>query len=492
MKILLLIPPTDLSKSYGKLKRFSNPQPSIGIAYIAAVLRKNGHDVKVVDAYVNNHTLEEIMDMVEKYAPAVVGMSVLTPSADIVYEISRNIRTIFPHIKIVMGNMHASLFSDEVLTKGYADFVVHREGEITMLEVCDALKNDKSLEDVRGISFKKNGVIIHTPSRPYIENLDALPFPAWDLLPMDKYSTDPRTEVKRGAVEMQILATRGCPFQCTFCSSRTERSLGMKYRMRNPKLVVDEMVYLHERYGSEVFSFTDLAFPLVRTHAMELCNEIINRGLNEKIKWVTECRVKPLDEELLKFMKGAGCVRLCFGIESGNNEILKLLKKKFTVEDVRDAVKTAQRIGLQVDGMFMIGLPAETEETIKETINLAVELNIRYAIFNIFVPYPGCELWDVLMSQNKISFKRWSDFTSYPTYSGGIPVYVPDGLSKEKLMELQSWAMRRFYLRPSFIIDELMNFKFDKITHYVEGLKGLFFRSKEIRTEDSISRKNYS
>lgn len=243
--------------------------------------------------------------------------------------------------------------------------------------------------------------------------------------------------------------------------------------MRNPTLVVDEMVYLHERFGSEVFSFIDLAFPLVRTHAMELCNEIINRGLNEKIKWVTECRVKPLDEELLKFMKRAGCVRVCFGIESGNDNILNLLKKQFTVEDVRDAVKTAQRIGLQVDGMFMIGLPAETEETIKETINLAVELNIRYAIFNIFVPYPGCELWDILTKQNKISFKKWSDFTSYPTYSGGIPVYVPDGLTHEKLMGLQKYAMKRFYLRPKFVLNEIKHFKLAKIKHYISGIKGL-------------------
>lgn len=474
MKVLLLIPSTDLSKSYGTLKKFSNPQPSIGIAYIAAVLRENGYNVKVVDAYVNCYTLRDILHIIREYSPDVMGVSVLTPSADVVYEITRNIRIEFPQIKIVMGNMHASLFSEEILSNNYADIVVHREGELTMLEVCDAFKNGNPLEDIRGISLKINGVITHTPDRPYMENLDVLPFPAWDLLQMDKYSTDPRTEIKRGAVEMQILATRGCPFQCTFCSSRTERSLGMKYRMRKPKLVVDEMVYLHERYGSEVFAFMDLAFPLVRAHAVELCNEIINRGLNEKIKWFTECRVKPMDEELLKLLKMAGCVRVCFGIESGNDSILNLLKKNFTVEDVRNAVETAQRIGLQVDGMFMIGLPAETEATIKETINLAVELNIRYAIFNIFVPYPGCALWDVLMNQNKICFKSWSDFTSYPTYSGGQPVYVPDGITHEKLMSLQRYAMRKFYLRPKFIYHELKRLKLSQIKTYYIGLKGLF------------------
>jgi radical SAM superfamily enzyme YgiQ (UPF0313 family) len=478
MKVLLLIPPTDLKKSFGKLKSFSNPQPSIGIAYIAAVLRENGFNVQVVDAYVNSYTLMDIMNIIRQDTPDIIGVSVLTPSAEVVYEISRNIRITFPQIKIVMGNMHASLFSDEILSMGYADFVVHREGEITMPLLLKALENKNNLESVNGISFKKNNVLVNNPMMPHMDDLDLLPFPAWDLFPMHKYSTDPRTEVKKGTVEMQILATRGCPNQCTFCSSRTDRSLGSKYRIRNPKSVVDEMIYMHEVYENEVFSFMDLAFPLVRKHAIEFCNEIISRRLGEKFKWVTECRVKSLDDELLMFMKKAGCVRVCFGIESGNDEILKLLKKGFTTEDVRKAVRMAQKAGIEVDGMFMIGLPGETAATIAETIDFAIELNVRYAIFNIFVPYPGCELYDILKAQGKINYKRWSDFTSYPTYSGGMPVYAPDGLSKERLMELQTRAMRRFYLRPKFIINEFKNFKANKIFHYIEGFKGLLSTSQ--------------
>ncbi len=136
----------------------------------------------------------------------------------------------------------------------------------------------------------------------------------------------------------------------------------------------------------------------------------------------------------------------------------------------------AHNAGIEIDGMFMIGLPGETGEMIKETIDFAIELNVRYAIFNLFVPYPGCELWDILTSQNKITFKSWSEFTSYPTYSGGELVYVPDGLSKEKLMKLQSKAMRKFYLRPRFIINELANIKIDKIVHYLDGLKSLLLQ----------------
>lgn len=473
MKVLLLIPPTNLDKSYGTLKSFSNPQPSIGVAYIAAVLKDHGYEVEVVDAYVNQYDLSKITEIIGHHSPDIIGISVLTPSADVVYEISRNIRVIFPYIKIVMGNMHASLFSNEILSNNYADFVVHREGEFIMLELVKIIENKGNLEAVKGISFKKNGVIVHNPLRPHIDDLDSLPFPAWDLLPMDKYSTDPRTEVMKGVVERQILATRGCPNQCTFCSSRTERSLGSRYRMRSPKNIVNEIEYMDRHFDVEVFAFVDLAFPLVKHHAMAVCQEIIDRGLHKKITWTSECRVKPIDLEILAKMKESGCVRINFGIESGNDAILKMLKKNFTTEEVKKTVKIAQDVGLEVDGMFMIGLPSETEETIRETIDFAIELNVRYAIFNLFVPYPGCELWDELLSQNKISFKSWSDFTSYPTYSGGVPVYVPDGLLKEKLMRLQSKAMRKYYFRPRFVLNELKNFKTDKIPHYIEGLRGL-------------------
>lgn len=474
MKVLLLMPPTDLKKSYGELRSFSNPRPSIGIAYISAILKENGYDVKVVDAYVNGYNIVELMNIIGEYVPDIVGISVLSTSAETVYEISRNIRVKYPKAKIVMGNLHASLFSSEILSEDYADFIVHREGEFAMLELLEAFKNNGRLEAVKGISFKVKGTIVDTSPRPYIENLDQISFPSWHLFPNDKYSTDPRTEVKRGIVETQILATRGCPNQCTFCSSWTkESSGGNKYRMREPNLIIDEMVYMNKTYGSEIFSFVDLAFPLIRKHAIHFCDEIIKRRLNKKFRWFTECRVKPIDKELLALIKKAGCVRVCFGIESGNDRILEQIKKNFTKEDVRAAIRMAQKAGLIADGMFMIGLPKETEETIKETIDFAIELNVRYAIFNIFVPYPGSEIYDKLKLENKIHFKCWGDFTSYPAYGKGTPVYVPDQLIHEKLIYLQKYAMRKFYLRPKFILNEFRRLKFSQIKNYYYGLKGL-------------------
>lgn len=473
MNILLLIPPASLDLSYGQLKDFSNPQPSIGLAYIAALLRDNGFNVSALDAYVSQFGVGEILDEIKSRNVDLIGISVLTTSVDVVTELIKQIRKQIPQLKIVLGNIHASLFCDKILNDNLADFIVHREGEYTMLELVKALENGDDPRKVNGISFSDDGHIIHTPDRLFIEDLDRLPLPAWDLFPLGLYHTDPRTQVMLGKTETLILATRGCPNACTFCSSRGERALGSKYRMRSPENIVDEMEYMYNHFESRVFSFVDMAFPLKKSHAMAVFSEIIDRGLNKKIIWVTECRVKPLDLETLAMMRESGCVRMNFGIESGSDRILKLLKKGFTLDDVRRAVDMARKVGIEADGMFMMGVPTETEKDIRATIDFAIELNVRYAIFNIFVPYPGCELYDILSAQGKISFNSWAEFTSYPTYTSHKPVYVPDGLTHSQIMNLQKYAMRKFYLRPQFVYQEFKRFKPSKIKEYYHGLKGL-------------------
>jgi len=476
MKVLLLIPPTSLNYSYGRLRDFSNPQPSIGLAYIAAVLRQNGFTPQVMDCYATQMDLVSILKGIQEFRPNVIGISCLSSSYDAIKDLSLSIRKEFPEVKIVGGNLHASIFAEEMLKTRVVDYVLHGEGDYALLEFCRALSGDTPLSNVRGLSYFCDGQIVETEERPLIDNLDELPFPAWDLFPRAAYHTDPRTEVVPGQVEMQILATRGCPNACTFCSSRTRKSLGSKYRMRSPASVSDEMEFMMDKFGAQVFGFMDLSFPLVKKHAMGVFEEITKRGLHKKMKWATECRVKPLDEETVQGMHASGCVRVNFGIESGNDDILKSLKKNFCVQDVRRAVDMMYAAGIEVDGMFMLGLPGEREDQIEDTIRLAATIPLRYAIFNLFVPYPGCELYDVLSQEGKIRFTQWADFTSYGGYSGKAPVYVPDTLSTETLLRLQKSAMRRFYLRPRFIWGEMMRFRPAKLRAYLSGLKGLIQR----------------
>ncbi|MBI5625537.1 MAG: cobalamin B12-binding domain-containing protein [Elusimicrobia bacterium] len=476
MKITLLIPPTSLKKSYGSLKKFSNPQPSIGLAYIASVLEANGYQVEILDAYVGQFSLQEIVERLRR--SDVVGISSLSSTADTTYGICEALRKASPKTIIVHGNLHPSVFPDESLDGGRrGDYIVHGEGEETFLELCDHLSGRKKtdLSLIRGISRLRDGRVEKNPPRPFITALDALPYPAWHLFDLSKYSSDPRTQTGRGAKELQILGTRGCPMGCTFCSSRGIRSQGQKYRTRSPENIVAEVRAMHERFGATVFSFMDLAFPLVREHAAEFCGLMVESGLSERVRWVSEMRVKSLDAELVGLMKRAGCARVCFGIESGNDEVLARIGKNFKRSDVIRAVSLCREAGLEADGMFMMGLPGEDYARIDETVDLAVGLGLRFAIFNLFVPYPGCDLYDELKAGGEIRFNEWADFVSYPSHAGGEPVYVPKGMTKEGLMAKQREAMRRFYLRGGFVLQQLRQFRLEHVGHYLSGLKALLF-----------------
>jgi radical SAM superfamily enzyme YgiQ (UPF0313 family) len=473
MNILLLVPPTDLSKSYGGLKDFASASPSLGLAYIAAVLLANGYNVKILDAYASQSTKRDILRLVEGFHADWIGINMLTTSADVSEEIIVAIRASFPLTKIALGNVHASLFAESLLERGVADVVVHREGEETFLEYLRCMEEGGDPSQVKGISFLLDGRVHTTAPRPFLENLDSLPFPAWETFPLKEYFGDPRGELISGEPVLPFLATRGCPNKCSFCSNHTDRSMGTRYRMRSPQNIVDELIYVHERFGVRTFNFMDLAFPLNKRHSIAVCQEIVRRGVHEWVAWHSECRVKPLDAETLDWLRKAGCRRLCFGIESGSDRILKMIRKNFTTADVENAVQLTKKAGIDVDGMFIMGFPTETEQEIKQTIELAVKLNVRFAILNIFVPYPGCELHDTLKAEGRIHFNAWRDFTSYPGYAGTEPVYVPDTVSREDLLRLQRYAMRRFYLRPRFILEELRRFNLSKLRMYINGLKAL-------------------
>jgi len=472
MNVLLLTPPS-LQLSFGKIKKLSDALPSIGLAYIGAVLRNNGINVKILDAYAEETKIQDIVQVVTNNQIDLIGISVLTTSADLVEEIVHTLRKEAPSVIVVLGNVHASIFAENILLRDGADIIVHNEGEYTMLDIVQALEKESPLNEIDGISFKQDGKIIHTKSREFISDLDQLPYPAWDLYDIKKYQTDPRTEVKDTLFRYQILATRGCPNQCTFCSSRSAKSLGTKYRMRKPKAIVDEIEHLYLNFGARTILFMDLAFPLVKEHAMAVCQEIIDRGYHKKITWSSECRVKPIDQEMLEKMRESGCIRVNFGIESGQDRILKMIKKGINTTDVRKAVTLANNAGIEVDGLFMIGLPTETPEDIKKTIDFAICLDIRYATFNVFVPFPGSELFTELSDKKLLHYNSWSEFNEYPAYTESEPVYTPETLTHKEIIELQKTALRRFYFRYAFISKEIMRIKPLMLVTYIRAVWAL-------------------
>lgn len=458
----------DLEKGLGEMKEYMEPMPPVGIAYIAAVLREKGVDVSVMDAFARASSREEIGNKIREEEPDVVGISCLTPSANGVYKICKEIKNIDENIFVVLGNRHAEVFAKETIRKGIADAVVKGEGEYTMLKLVKKLENDGNLSDIDGIVFKNEGELIDTgPGKP-VKNLDELSYPAWDLLPYYKYGVLPIGNMEKPM--LGILSTRGCMYNCSFCSGRK-----LEPRERSPESVVDEIEFLIEEYNAKQITFMDLMFPATRKHGLELCQEMIDRGVNDKIVWITETRVDLADKELLRKMKEAGCRRVMFGMESGSQRILNKIRKGIKLEKAEEAVANAQKVGLETVGFFMIGLPGETRKEIEKTIDFAKKSDLDFVKFAVFRPFPGSEIYSNLVDEGKINFEDieeedWVGFSPHNPEAEDL-VWAPEDVGKKELVELKWKAHRDFYLYPQNIFNLLFKVRTIPLGQVFNGAK---------------------
>jgi len=392
MKILLLYPPYTSHVEEEKKGYF----PPLGLAYIAAVLRTHDHSVRIVDMNVEMKNLEELEKICEKEQPDIVGISSTTITYNTCINILKRIKNIIPSAIRIVGGPHASILPQEFVD--YSDFVVVGEGEYTMLELVKTLENSEDPSNIEGLLFKKDGKIVETGPRPLITCPDNLPFPARDLLHMEAYNDN------KGA----ILTSRGCPFNCIFCNSHL--IFGKKFRARSPKNVVDEIEYLVKKYNVHVIRILDDMFTLNRKRVIEICNEILNRGLNIGWELTNGTRVDKVDKELLEKMHEAGCYRIYYGIESGSKKVLKMLRKGIKLDQVKRVVKWTKEIGIEVGGFFMIGGPGETIETLKETEKFIDELNLDYVHLSIATPYPRTDFWNWVLKNGRFVTNDYSKF----------------------------------------------------------------------------------
>lgn len=446
MKILLINPPGDISASLGGFENIYKVMPPVNLGYLAGYLEKNNIIPRVLDGMLlpAKKAISLILAKVKEISPDVIGISCLTQTADISYLLSHEIRKI-SNAKIVFGNLHASYFAEDILRENVADIVAHGEGEETLLHLMKCLQNNNDLSSIEGISFRKDGEIIHNKKRNFIENLDNLPFPAWHLLEREKYKLFSFAEIKTPAT--LISASRGCPYNCSFCSLLI---MGHKRRVRSIKNIVDEFEYMHNNFGYKQISFVDPIFPFTKKEGLNFAEELIKRNLHQRIIWTTETRVDLVDEELLKCLKMSGLKRIMYGFETGSDIILSDYKKQFTLQDAIDAVRITKKYGIEIIGFFILGAPTDTPESILKTIDFARGLNIDFAKFNILVPYPGTGLHKKLKQEGRIPEGQWQRYTSYPTKKV-LPIYSPDGISKEELVDLQKLATKKFYLRLKII-----------------------------------------
>jgi anaerobic magnesium-protoporphyrin IX monomethyl ester cyclase len=431
--------------------------PPITMAYLAAALEAADIDVEFYDDVVHDGDQASLEARIRASRPDVVGISVVTGTVGGATRAATIVRKADPGIKIVMGNIHADIYYEQFLRAGLADFVVHNEGEITFVELVRELaKASPSLETVAGISFTDGGEVFRNEPRPFIEDLDTVPFPAWHLFPIEKYRIFNFARVKEPGT--LILGSRGCPFKCTFCSLIANE--GNTRRKRSVKSIADECEWLYDRFGYKQVSFVDPIFPFYKKEGIDFSEEMIRRGLHEKMVWITETRTDLVDYELMVAMREGGLRRVMFGFETGSPEQLKRIRKGAKVDRGIEAARAAKQAGVGVVGFFMIGIPGSTHADIKATIEYASRVvDIDFAKFTVFVPYPGTADYDNLVKAGALEEpENWDRFTSYPTRNRPA-AYVPDGMTVEDLIRYQKKAYFAFYFRPHVILDHLFRSK---------------------------------
>lgn len=453
MKVMLVNPPYEES---------TYVTPPLGIAYIASVLIRSGHKLKIIDAPAMSYDYPAVKREIEGFSPDLVGITSMTPTIKGAVKTAEIAKSIAP-VPVVIGGPHASIMPDETAKLKDVDIVVRGEGEEVMRTLLGAMESEEDIKTVRGISFKKNGRVVHTPNMPLIEDLDVLPFPARDLLAGGNY----RQHVGHPTSFATMITSRGCPHNCIYC---TKAIFGRQYRFRSAANVIEEIQQVISEYKVKEIVFYDDAFTANRRRTIELCDEIVKNNID--VTWKCESRVDTVDREVLQKMKKAGCDIIAYGVESGSDELLNTIGKRTTTEKIREAFKTTKEVGIQTLAYIMIGIPGETKETIQKTLDFTIELDPDYVQFSIATPYPQTELYNIAKEKGYLKEDSWSKYAY--TGDSATPVMRTEALTQEELSLELKRMIRKFYLRPHYVLKQLrMSTSLDMWRRNISGLKSV-------------------
>ncbi|MCK4339985.1 MAG: radical SAM protein [Candidatus Cloacimonetes bacterium] len=402
MKILLINPP---------IREWAKPNiVPLGLGYIASALRNSGHDVEIMDINAMRWSDAEIEGRIRKAEFDIAGIgAIITVYRKVKWLISL-LKKYHSSSPVMIGGSVGTSIPEIILQKTAADIVCIGEGEETVIDIVESIEAKRDLKAVDGIWFKgKNGRIYKNRPRKPIADLDVIPFPAWDLFPMDIYLKNPVGAPNRNkwidggtnnssVLSMNVVATRGCPYQCIYCY---HDFMGQKYRHRSVENIIAEMKVLNERYGVKYIHFMDDEFCLKKEFIFDFCDGV-KRNFPGKITWGCSGRVNLMTEDLIAIMADSGCVLIGYGIESGSQKMLDTIKKGTTVEQGKIAVKLTKEYLGWADCSFMIGIPGENKDTIQETIDFCKEVDLTPEVIFFVTPYPGTELYRMALSGGKI------------------------------------------------------------------------------------------
>jgi radical SAM superfamily enzyme YgiQ (UPF0313 family) len=420
MKILLINPPLRESRCI-----------PIGLGMIASVLRQDGHEVSVMDIQLEALDAAKVSSELERRVYDAVGIGGLSPTFKYSKRLMAEIKKLRPAVKIVVGNMLATAAPGTLMERTLADVAVIDEGELTAVELFRVLERGGDLSAVKGIWYRENGKVLSTPKRERIKDLDGLPFPAWDLFPMDCF-------IKQGASAeggtINISTSRGCPYDCDFCS----RSFGRTVYFRSPENIIAELKELKRRYPwLRHFVTSDDLFMTDKNRVRNFCDLLIREDLG--LTWRASARVNLIDEAICRKMRSAGCVDIALGLESGSPRILQAMNKGFTVEAAERALEILHKAGFVRKGTFMIGYPGETRESIEETLAFIRRTKQPPRKFFYATPYPGTKLYTIAKQMGKIPEDEETFLSSLMEMSENMAVNFTE-FSDEELRRLKKWA----------------------------------------------------
>lgn len=456
MKIALINPPAADVEWFGDEANFESP---LGLAMLAAFVRQQGHEPIIIDVAAERLSPDEVVERVRRHGAAIAGLTANTVMIPPAIRIAAQLQERLPGVLVILGGKHVSAIPEDVHQGGRPvfDLSVIGEGEETLLEIVQTLAargskaaflaDGAALERIRGIAFQRDGRMVKTPPRPFIEDLDGLPFPARDLLPVSRYKPVGNRYKRLPAFAM--VAIRGCPYPCTFCSeARTA------VRFSSPARVIAEIEHLIERYGAREITFWDDTMTVNKKWMYDLCDRMIEKRLD--IIWSCFAAINTITPDLLDRMKAAGCWNIFYGIESPDENLKKHIRiQKFgSTEHVREVIKQTQAAGIEVRAAFMVGLPGETPELAMKTLQMAIDLEPDYAQWNYTVPYPGTELWDQMAKHGRLLTRHWGEFSNW------YPSYLPFAYrTADDLVRVRRDILRRFYLRPRYLLGRLVKIR---------------------------------
>jgi radical SAM superfamily enzyme YgiQ (UPF0313 family) len=442
VKVFFTTAPLSFEKRYGSFSGGGSTAPALGILMLAAVARNEGFDCIVVPAAALALSEEELLERLAVSRPDILCISSTTLAIGNANSFAVKAKRLFPSLKIVVGGPHVTAAPGETMERfPVFDIAVVGEGEVTLVELLNALRQGTALSAVKGLIYREGSDLKSTGRQPFIHDLDSLPFPAWDLLEQFPSRYLPAPFKVRKLPAATLVTSRGCPNVCIFC----DRSVfGFSCRFYSAEYVVRQMTDLYYRYGIREFTLEDDTFITFKKRLKEICDRLIELRLN--ISWTCLGRVDHVTTDNLQLMRKAGCWQISFGIESGSQEILTLINKRVTLEQIRRAVLLSKEAGLRPKGFFIIGHPGETKETIKQTVDFALELPLSDISVSLMTPFPGTEL-----------YKRASEFGDFnPDWENMNllnVVFIPHGLTREDLLTAQKELIRRFYFRPRIAAD---------------------------------------